>query len=289
MQLHPVVKLRKHWLGVGGVIILALLIAVGITYLRQDEEEVWEGPPGLILWETVTAAEVPNSAGLLARGRVLYEIHCAACHGIRGDGQGPGLLFLDTSPRDFTQPVYKFRTTRQEGMPADLDLFRTITTGFPAYGMPSFRHLSEKDRWALVHRVKSFFPNWTRFGRPEVITITAEPPEQTASLARGKQLYETKYKCSDCHGLSGHGDGPRAEELKDQWERPISPRDFTIGPAFLKMGWRRRDTVRMLVTGIPGTPMPSQVDQLADPTDLSEFWDIARYVEQLRVNRSRTN
>ncbi|MBI2818854.1 MAG: cytochrome c [Acidobacteria bacterium] len=284
MQSHAIGKFRKKWLGLGGFLILALLIAVGITYRGENEDGVWEGPPGLILWNTVTAAEMPNSPELLARGRVLYEVHCASCHGTNGDGQGPSSLFLDTPPRDFTKAVYKFRSSRQEGMPTDLDLFRTITTGLPAYGMPSFRYLSEKDRWALVHRVKSFFPNWDRFGKPEVLPIATEPPERTDSLARGKQLYETKYKCSDCHGLTGQGDGPRARELKDQWEQPISPRDFTLGPAFLKMGWHRKDTVRMLVAGIPGTPMPSQIDQLANPSDLSEFWDIARYVEYLRAN-----
>ena len=47
------------------------------------------------------------------------------------------------------------------------------------------------------------------------------------------------------------------------------------------MGWRKRDTVRMLATGIPGTPMPSYLDQLEDPSDLGEFWDVARYVEHL--------
>ena len=259
-------------------------MAMGVACSTQLEEApYWEGPPGLVLWETATATEIPGSPELLAKGRILYGGRCATCHGINGDGQGPGSLFLDTPPRDFTQGIYKFRTTPQEGMPADMDLFRTITAGFPAYGMPSFRYLSEEDRWALVHYVKSLFPNWERFGKPEVIAIAAEPQEQPDSVERGKQFYETKYECGDCHGLSGHGDAPRAEELKDQWDRPISPRNFTLGPTFLKMGWRRVDSVRMLVTGIPGTPMPSQIDQLADPTDLREFWDIARYVEHLRT------
>lgn len=267
-----------------GLVVVACLLALGVAFTLAQEgasSRTGDVPPGLVLWETATAQRIPASPALMARGRQVYGVRCATCHGAEGDGQGPASLLLSTPPRDFTKGVYKFRTTGQNGMPADLDLFRSITAGFPAYGMPSFRYLSEEDRWALVYYVKSFYPNWKKFGKPEVIAIAQEPPEDPNSLERGKAIYEAKFNCVQCHGATGHGDGPRVPELKDHWNRPISPRDFTLGPTFRKSGWRRRDTVRMLVMGVPGTPMPSHIDQISDPRDLREFWDVARYVDHL--------
>lgn len=170
----------------------------------------------------------------------MFGIKCAACHGIDSDGNGPAALFLETPPRDFTKGVSKFLTTVQDGMPADMDVFPSTKAGFMAHGMPSFRSLLALKRWSLVHHVKSLYPKWERFGEPEQITVPAEP---AGAVARGKQLYQENYACAQCHGPSGHGDGDRSGDLQDQWNRPLSPRNFAIGASYLKMGWRKRDTV----------------------------------------------
>lgn len=273
-----------------GSAIAAFFLALGVAFTLAQEgasSHVDDAPPGQILWGSATAKPIPVSPALLARGRLIYGVRCATCHGNEGAGDGPASLFLSTPPRDFTKGVYKFRTTGQDGMPADLDLFRSITAGFPAYGMPSFRYLSEEDRWSLVYYVKSFYPNWEKFGSPEVLAVTEAHPEDEGAVERGKALYQAKFNCAQCHGAAGRGDGPRAAELKDHWGHSISPQDFTLGPTFRKAGWRRIDTVRMLMTGVPGTPMPSHIDQLADPKDLREFWDVARYVEYLTEEAQR--
>ena len=266
-----------------GVLVAAAWIPLVVAAAMASGPGAAESPApaGLLLWETATGAEAASSPDLLARGAILYRTRCAACHGLGGAGDGHASPFLPTPPRDFTRGVYKFRTTSQDGMPADMDLFRSITAGFPAYGMPSFRYLSVEDRWALVHFVKGLYPQWKMFDEPVVIPVGDEPEADAGSLERGKDLYERKYNCLECHGESGHGDGKRATELVDMWDRPISPRDFTLGRAFRKGGWRNADMVRILATGISGTPMPSQIDQLADPREMTEFWDIARYVEHL--------
>lgn len=38
----------------------------------------------------------------LQRGATLYRQHCVACHGERGDGQGPGAAALTPKPADLT-------------------------------------------------------------------------------------------------------------------------------------------------------------------------------------------
>lgn len=275
------VKRSRHWLA--GLLVLVLL---GVLYLgcsRQPTAPDWEGPPGMLLWEAATASQIADSAELLARGRQLYSVRCLTCHGSEGDGRGPASLFLGTPPRDFTSGNYKFRSTYQEGMPADMDLYRTITAGFPAYGMPSFRYLSNEDRWALVYYVKSFYPDWDEFGRPQVIAVSAQPPEDPQAVNRGKELYEDKFECITCHGPEGHGDGEQAHELRGQWDLPLSPRDFTKGPTFRKAGWRIQDTVRTIATGLPGTDMPSFAEQSTDPENFTDLWDVARYVEYLKA------
>src|SRR5215211_6685384 len=41
-------------------------------------------------------------------GKEVYEIHCAGCHGVNGDGKGPAEAFLDVKPRNFTKGMFKF-------------------------------------------------------------------------------------------------------------------------------------------------------------------------------------
>ncbi len=281
---------------------LTVVLATTPAY-AGDPSDIWrDAPPGMTLWETATGRETGASSDeLLARGRQLYGIRCAICHGMSGSGNGPASLFMETPPRDFTRLTFKFRKSSQS-FPSDLDLFRSITAGFPAYGMPSFRYLSDDDRWSLVYYVKMLARDgWIKAFRKQEgsdfdpdeaeeivaermkpgkpVTVGREPPAGSDSLARGKALYEQS--CLSCHGQMGRADGPSAPEMKDDWGLPIKSHDFTLGRAFRKAGWRHEDLVRVLVTGLPGTPMPSYVELLADPNDLSEFWALARYVEQL--------
>lgn len=275
---------RSAWLAVP---VLLALAGGGLLAAHSQEGEAAPAPiPGLVHWASVTAPRAATTEATRARGAGLYQQRCALCHGHDGDGQGPAALFLPTAPRDFTRGVYKFRTVAQDGMPADLDLFRSITAGFPVYGMPSFAWLPEADRWALVDHLKSLYPRWEQLGAAEPVAIGAATPADAGSIERGRALYASKFECVQCHGPEGRGDGPRVPELVDYQKRKILPRDFTLGPAVRKAGWTTRDTVRILVTGVPGTPMPSQVDQLADPGDLSELWDVARYVDEL-IARAR--
>src|SRR5262249_36203918 len=51
-------------------------------------------------------------------GKQLYDAHCAACHGDKGDGQGPAARFLYPRPRDFTENRFRLVTT-VNGVPSD--------------------------------------------------------------------------------------------------------------------------------------------------------------------------
>ncbi len=125
--------------------------------------------PGHALWEesgprAVSAADIDVTPELLASGKQIFTGRCAICHGENGDGTGPASRYLKTPPRNFTHGTFKFRTSDHR-MPTDEDLFRSISAGFTVSGMPAFSYLPEADRWAVLHYVKGFYPDWDRWNR----------------------------------------------------------------------------------------------------------------------------
>ena len=47
----------------------------------------------------------------LAEGGKLFRNYCQQCHGLTGDGNGPGGRYLIPLPRDYRQGLFKFITT----------------------------------------------------------------------------------------------------------------------------------------------------------------------------------
>jgi mono/diheme cytochrome c family protein len=84
----------------------------------------------------------------------LYREHCAHCHGITGDGNGPTAIFLNPYPRDYRPGRFKFKSTPIGQRPTHDDLKKIVTEGIPGTAMPSFRLLPEQEVESLVHYVK---------------------------------------------------------------------------------------------------------------------------------------
>lgn len=211
------------------------------------------------------------------RAEKLYNRHCAACHGIKGDGSGPAAYLLWPKPRDFTSGLYKFRSTPSGAPPTDQDLLRTMKRGIPGTAMPPWDRLSERDLGAIVGYVKSFSDI---FADPDAIeppiAIKSPPRATPKSIKAGRKVYE-KMECERCHGPGGKGDGPQAAELKDDLDRPIRPYDFTRGPGLMKGGATPEDIYRTFITGIGGTPMPSFIDELTE----DQSWQLVHYIQSL--------
>jgi mono/diheme cytochrome c family protein len=92
----------------------------------------------------------------LALGGNLYRNYCQQCHGLTGDGNGPGGRFLIPLPRDYRQGLFKFITTDpiiQRRKPTRDDLHRTITQGMVGGPMPQFDALSELEVQAIISYV----------------------------------------------------------------------------------------------------------------------------------------
>jgi mono/diheme cytochrome c family protein len=217
------------------------------------------------------AGPPPTAPELLAKGKAVFQRECSVCHGAQGDGEGPGAFLLHPRPRNLAAGVFRLRSTPNGEFPTDEDLFTTITQGIPGSMMPSFRELTEEERWALVAVIKELA------GIKQTPAPAVVPPELRATperIAAGARVY-VALKCAECHGAEGRGDGPSALTLKTDEGVRIRPPDLTRGE--FKGGSAGRDLYRRLVTGMDGSPMPSY----AGTASPDELWALVHYVQSL--------
>ncbi len=229
----------------------------------------------------------PVDDNLQTYGKWLYRGLCIRCHGSEGDGEGADwkltefdpIHWLPRQPRNFGDAVYKFRSTPSGSLPLDIDLFESISRGLvPETDMPSFSFLAERDRWALIAYIKSFSDRWVDeedFQEPPLV-IPKPPPRSKEMVAKGELIYQ-KMKCAECHGDTGIGDGPSADELTDDNDLPITPRDFSNPGEFVGPN-DPAGIYRTIMTGLDGTPMPTFSDFL----DNTEAWQLVYFVTSLR-------
>jgi mono/diheme cytochrome c family protein len=92
----------------------------------------------------------------LAEGSIVYRRHCMHCHGVTGDGRGPTGPWVNPTPRDYRQGLFKFMSTDvrvNNRKPRREDLHRTLEHGIEGTSMPSFGLLREDEKEALVSYV----------------------------------------------------------------------------------------------------------------------------------------
>lgn len=104
----------------------------------------WDAPPE----ERDKPNPVAATPEAVAKGRALFQRHCASCHGSGGKGDGPAAGFGADIPDDLTEPTRQDRLT-------DGEIFWKVSTGLrdgPEIVMPGFARQisSEQDRWRVV-------------------------------------------------------------------------------------------------------------------------------------------
>jgi len=100
-------------------------------------------------------APVPGSPEIRQHGEKLFQGLCAGCHGENGNGDGPFAPFLNPQPRDFSGQAFRRRIDASDTLAVDIDLYRSISLGIKGTAMPAWSALPPRDRWALLHYVKS--------------------------------------------------------------------------------------------------------------------------------------
>jgi mono/diheme cytochrome c family protein len=97
----------------------------------------------------------PYAAGKVSRGAMLFQQNCAACHGVAGQGNGPGSQMLSSPPANL---AWLARTPMNR---ADGYMYWSIAEGGEPFGsdMPVFKaKLSRTDIWALIAYIREGLP-----------------------------------------------------------------------------------------------------------------------------------
>lgn len=237
-------------------------------------------------------------------GKELYGFYCSVCHGEQGAGNGLAAKFLYPAPRDFTEGLFKYKTSPPKTTPpTDDDIFNTVAHGLPGTGMPAWGSLlSDAQIRSLVAVVKGFdtVGTWAPQSAPDsqfdkeghfkgkALSVAGGAPSKNrvpfseASVAKGKIAFERT--CAQCHGNDGRGNPAVDKRLHDEWGNRIWPRDLTK-----PWTWRVTNVAESvdetigniftrLSVGIPGTPMPAHADKLGE----EDRWNIANFVYTLR-------
>ena len=214
----------------------------------------------------------------------LYAQHCAACHGVDGDGRGRAARHLFPRPRSFrTEPLRLVNTTSRIASLEDLE--RVIRSGVPGTAMPSFPDLAADERRTLAEQVQRFQREGVRerltaeLQRQEVeineddlrqsvadlrapgdlLPVPAIGPATLKSIARGRELYADA-GCAQCHGEDGSGSADAL--LLDSAGRRSVPRNLVRDP--MKGGSDAQSLYRRIRLGMPGTPHPAIVSLSED-------------------------
>lgn len=221
---------------------------------------------------------------LIKKGKQYYDINCRICHGAKGDGKGfvdviryaeKNGRVIETFPRDFTFGVYKFRAASTGCLPSPEDLQRTIKTGIDRSFMPPQEKISDEELRGVAEYVMTFS---ARFEEEDLCdVITAAKPDYVGSdksIKKGIEVYK-RMKCFECHGDDGKGNGPKANEIVDDWGKKILPFNFVAGN--LKRGSSAENIYMTFTTGLDGSGMPSYEDSLTE----EERWNLVSFTLKL--------
>ncbi len=262
-----------------------------------------------------TGYQIGVDETLLEEGRQAYATYCVGCHGEKGDGLGKAASVLHPKPRDLTTANFKFSSRRSGELPTDEDLFGTLTNGLTGTSMPPWKLLPVRERWALVHYIKTFSDKWQRYSPAPAIPIVEDPhavdTDKSAAIRRGEIVYHGMAQCWTCHPayvdeatINDYHEKlelPRREFFRENLHNSVSrlssEDQLVYVPDFkrdrLRAGNEVRTLYRSISAGITGTAMPTWVDSIeiesekADGlvTSRGDLWALAYFVHDLTTQR----
>ena len=239
----------------------------------------WMTLAGLVAAVLASGASLALAApGDAERGEEIYAKRCILCHGEEGDADSPAYDRLNPPPRDFSEGLYKFKTTGFDDLvPNDGDLFRMIRDGMPGTAMPDWGDLlDEQDMWDLVAYIKTF-AGLEEEEPSQQVDYGSQVASSAESIAAGKKLFLDR--CAECHGDDGKGGA--VKKLKDDAGNRTWPRNLTK-PWTFRASNDPKDVYTRASVGIPGTQMPSFADPKSKKKlSIEERWHVANFVASL--------
>ena len=147
---------------------------------------LWSGAAALAA-AAETPVTLPKTPADLQRGEKLFQVHCARCHGLKGEGdRGPALA--------------KAKLTRA---PNDAALVKVIDNGINGTEMPGAGAMSDREKRQTAAYVRS-------------LGMLVQKPVP-GSPAHGATIYLGKGNCAGCHSIHGEGGvvGPDLSTIGD--------------------------------------------------------------------------
>jgi len=304
--------------------------AMPVWHEMLSEEEVWNVITFLYdsvgqvprIWDQNISRAVTGMRDTIASQRAtmssdeIYQFRCAVCHGEDGAGNGSAAELLYPRARDFTQGLFKYKTSPAEFPPRDEDLFNIIKYGLAGTSMVGWSDLLTDEQisdlllvirqfdisgtWAPEDAKDEDFDDDGHYLSPDVIEVTeqeptdAQIPYSDESVLLGEEVFLEN--CKKCHGVEGRGNITSGKFLEDDfgyltWARDLTkPWTWRMTEGVFGNDQQSRDeTVSNIYTrlsvGMPGTPMPAHRAAYEDEEDainLEDRWHVANYTYSLR-------
>lgn len=251
-----------------GLVYYVRYLAERKTYVNNSEI-AQEVTPEAIPWDVLvkmlrkeikpeSLIQVPEEPVItsegLVKGRELYVMACADCHGNEGKGDVVQKM-LDSSgypirPRDLKAGIFMRNSSSEE-------LYYRIIGGLPGTPMPSYQGVfTDKELWDLIHYVQTI------------------PDIPSTSIEKGAQLYGMY--CVSCHGENGEG-GIKNSNAQTGEEVPLLK--------YVSEGFTAEEVKEKILTGVsvvekldpkrpfPPLTMPSWEDHISSKEidDLIDF------------------
>lgn len=237
---EPIISLQMEWNNVilskswSGLVVCASLIVAMPAFSAVTGKDHQHPSAPVLKKNAVGPAELAKT----------YTGLCSACHGVKGDGNGPSSQQLSPAPKDFTSFKVAAELSRQR-------MIESVTNGRPGTAMPGWSdQLSGKQIDGLVDYIRSNF-------MPAVTTETEN---------EGRRVYARH--CSVCHGDTGQG---------AVWARSglsPAPANFTDPQKIAEL--TRERMISSVAYGRAQTAMPAWKGRLSDE-QIEQTVDYIRY------------
>lgn len=135
----------------------AAIAAAAVVYMRGSGDVPAASSPAPAILEVTRPSARPALPGDPSFGAKMYPIHCASCHGLKGDGHGTSAAVVWPVPRDHTDAGYM-------NLRANQDLYHAIHGGGSKVNrsrlMPPFNEkFDEVEIWSLVAYIRTLHFN----------------------------------------------------------------------------------------------------------------------------------
>jgi mono/diheme cytochrome c family protein/ribosomal protein S27AE len=255
------VKMKRYLgLRVGALTLIALALVAGCAK-KPSTEEGTAGPPAVPAASAPAPTEKSAEEGTAMQGEEKFTYTCSMHPEVEQDqpGKCPKCgMFLEAKVAPGTQVEYY--------CPMHPEVVQDKPGECPKCGMFLVaRSKTAEEKAGEAGTVQEEAHEHEHETVPaEYASLTNPLPDEEATRAAGKKLYQTK--CLGCHGASGGGDGPQAAG------RTPPPADFTDASMMAEMTdaalfWK-------ISEGGQGTSMPAWKDRLKE----DERWQLVRYL-----------